>query len=180
MRGRKRKVGKREKNGRLERPTLAQLESADRANRLSETAVVLAQPHRQGDDDVRLVSALGRFAKRCKLRREIMEAATEYANKEAWWGRAVGRPRGFENATPRPGNGNGPSDATVRGWLDFKLGVDTMLMRHSLSGYKAFRRLVIDDCDPEPSAATDAALATALRLVAIHTGHITARVSAFD
>ncbi len=51
-RGRPRKAGAREANGRLQRNgTVAQLREAERAARLKETSVVLAQPHRRAAID---------------------------------------------------------------------------------------------------------------------------------
>lgn len=69
----------REANGRHKRDrTKEALEAADRAQRLKNMATVLSQPHRLGDTDQRLESALGRFCKHHRLRDECWRAGEEY------------------------------------------------------------------------------------------------------
>jgi hypothetical protein len=69
--GRRRKKGKRERNGRVQRPP-----AVDR----DVCAVVLAQPHRRGSRDPFCESPLGRFVLRHGLDRLTYDAALGYAH----------------------------------------------------------------------------------------------------
>lgn len=92
----------REKNGRKQRPSAAEIAAAQKeaeANALHQVVgLVLNQPHRMGDNDQRLHCALGRMCKRLKLRDELYRAGDEYAALVRRWLIAIGgiRPEGHK------------------------------------------------------------------------------------
>lgn len=90
--GRSISAPRREANGRLKRPTLAQIKAAEREREDVEKATVLAQPHRLGDMDQKLESALGRFVVRNRLRSELYVAGTRLFVLVWSWRAAVGAP----------------------------------------------------------------------------------------
>lgn len=83
--GRKRKEGRREATGRLQRPTLAQIAAAQKSAQDIEKVVVLAQPHRRGSHDPLTECALGRFVLRHRLERRLHDAGQEYATLRRKW-----------------------------------------------------------------------------------------------
>jgi hypothetical protein len=90
--GRKRKDNKsivpptREQNGRLARlTTVEQIAMAERERQQKEMAVVLAQPHRQGNAGQLAECHLGRFCEKHRLRRELFDAGLEYAGMKRRW-----------------------------------------------------------------------------------------------
>jgi hypothetical protein len=158
---------------------LKQASKSDKTRHEEATAVVLAQPHRKGDADPLMESAVGRFCKRMKCRKELYDSAIDYLNKRIWWGVAVGRPRGLENVSGR--GGSGPSDETVRSWLSDYMSIDRELMR-GRRGYERFNlfyRLVVEGIDIEPGE-HDQLIVSALHIAAVQSGRMSARVSAFD
>lgn len=174
--GRSRKIAPRESNGRVQRPNVAKLKTIEQEKHAENTAVALAQPHRRGDADPRRVSAIGRFCQRMKLRHEIYEAAVDHLKVRKWWGAAVGRPQGFENSESR--GGAGPSDETVRGWLNEMIAVDRLLVRIAPYRKNLFFRVAIDDVDQAPGPDDDL-LVSALLDLAVFKGRMSARSSAF-
>lgn len=114
--GRKRRVGQREPNGRLQRPSREEREAARLRREAGERATVLAQPHRRGNYDQLCASALGRFILNHRtdgrgLRRELFEAGEEYAGTVRRWRASKGIPEPFLNSAR--GSGTGPSDEAV-------------------------------------------------------------------
>ncbi len=111
MKGRARRNGVREQNGRLQRPTAAEREAARLRREAGERATVLAQPHRRGNTDQMCSSALGRHVLDCRLRRELYDAGEEYASTTRRWRAAKGVPEPF--IAGAKGNGAGASDEAV-------------------------------------------------------------------
>lgn len=148
-RGRPRKQGVvREANGRPQRPSLAQIEAADKRARLVETAQAAGQPHRVGwpnPRDPKLASALGRFSIRHKLRDELYDAGIAYADLTRRWRAAWGVPDPTHSDSL--GGGLGPSEATVARWWKDIEAIENALRRKSPTHYLAARHLCIDDGD---------------------------------
>lgn len=89
--GRPRKNGERYPSGQLKRPsTVQQIEQAERDKADAEKVVVLAQPHRRGEQSQLAGSALGRFVLRHKLRSECYDAAEQWATIKRKWLSAMG------------------------------------------------------------------------------------------
>ena len=86
----------REKNGRPQRPTKAQIEAAQRALEEREKSVVLAQPHRRGNTDQKCGWPLGEFAIANKARigwdEALYDAGNEYSSIVRRWRLAKGLP----------------------------------------------------------------------------------------
>lgn len=111
--GRKRKPGAREPNGRIQRlTTVAQIEAAEAEQRRREMSVVLAQPHRRGDQSQLCASALGRFVQKHNLRREYYDAGEKYAALKRQWLAFYGAPLPDRLS----GNGAGVTLATAQDW----------------------------------------------------------------
>jgi hypothetical protein len=167
--GRKRKAGLRELNGRLLRPTVAQMAERERAVRMAETHLVLMQPHRRGDDRPECVTALGRFWLNLKTSdRTLLHAGESYAGLvrrfRAAWGmkEAVAPPEGLRT-------GEGPSDRTVRAWRAQIEAIEGKLSQASHQIRFTVNRLVLDDKDlTDKQAMLDAQLG--LRIIAIELG----------
>lgn len=158
--GRPRKSCPREPNGRPQRPTLAQIDAADRAQRQAEIAIVMAQPHRVSSPDPRSQwngSAIGRFLLMKKAgdvdtRGLLFQAAERYMRDyRAWWGaRGVPRPvRDGEGKTP-PELGpdeQADEDERVRA-LGAKLGrINLSIGVLTHAGYVAMRDAILHEVD---------------------------------
>lgn len=124
---------------------MTQLKELERESRMGELAVVLAQPHRQGDTHQWRGSALGRFILAHKLRPELYDVGEEYAALVRRLRAAKGVPMPEKPA--RAGMGLGPSDATVRGWERREEALRTVLMRLGTQVYLNVRRLTVEDRD---------------------------------
>ena len=83
---------RRERNGRLQRPTMAQIKAAEAARLMEEKQTVLAQPHRRGDIDQRRESELGRFVMENRLRGELYLAGNQLFVLVWSWRAAIGCP----------------------------------------------------------------------------------------
>lgn len=161
---------------------LAQIQTADKKSRLSETAQVCAQPHRAWAPDPldpRLGSALGRFTIRQRLRSELYDAGDQYAALFARWAAAKGIPH--PTRRHMVGGGLGPSDATVAAWWREIEAIEGALRLYGLA-YVNVRHLCLEDEDLPPEATADAI--TGLRAVAVVVGRLPERahpfVSAWD
>jgi hypothetical protein len=171
-RGRPRKQGLREANGRPQRSTLAQIVEADHKQRMAETAVVAAHPHRAWAPDPldpRLATALGRFCIRYKVRSELYDAASEWASIYRSWRAAKGVPDPLH--TGGMGTGAGPSPATVAGWWREIERVEKALRPYGQGAFVGVRHLCLDDSDVPDEAAAD--VIAGLRVVAVEMGRIT-------
>ena len=123
--GRKRKPGTRERNGRLKRPTLAEMIAREQEARDIEKVTVLAQPHRRGDTDPWCASALGRFCIAYRLRRECYDAGLIYASMKSKWLAAVGAPRDVRMG----GSGRDIPAKIVHGWAARIAAMEDAMMR---------------------------------------------------
>jgi hypothetical protein len=153
MCGRKRKPGKRERNGRHQRPPAPARDVRD---------LVLAQPHRRGQgqdrNDPFTESPLGRFVLKHKLDRLCYDAALAY-------GRLAGRVFSSRGAT-RPilgtrtstGSGNEMTTATARRLQRELAEVDAGLGKN---GIRALRTLALFELEALPE--DEEAAVTALR-----------------
>ena len=76
----------RENGGRVQRlTTVEQIALAERARAQREMSVVLAQPHRQGNNSQLSESVLGRFCQQNRLRRELYDSGVEYGAMKRRW-----------------------------------------------------------------------------------------------
>jgi hypothetical protein len=177
-RGRPRKQGARYPSGGLRRPTLAQIEEAERKKRLAETASVMAQPHRAWAGKQAghpwLENALGRFVVGRKLREELYHAGDYYALTFARWAAAKGIPH--PKRRHMVGGGVGPSAATVAAWWREIEGMEAALRQYG-KAYIHVRHLCLDGEDLPDEAASDAL--TGLRALAVHLGRLPERSHPF-
>lgn len=148
-RGRPRKEGPREPNGQLQRPTLARILEAEREvvenDRQNAMGVVLAQPHRRGNDHPWCATALGRFCLANRLKRELHHAGEEFADVMRRWRAAKGVPASVSLGFGR--GGDGPSSRTVAAWWEQIRAAEDSLRDRSKRHLAAVRHLVIDDAD---------------------------------
>ena len=145
----KRKTGKREANGRLQRPTLAQLKNIEAERYRENMQQVASQPHRVGfrdPMDPRLESALGRFCVIHGLRRELYQAGLDWAEMRRSWNSAKGVPDSEHHGGM--GTGQGPSPETVERWKRRLFDIDEALYDHNAATMWATRRLCIDGWTP--------------------------------
>lgn len=171
-RGRPRKGGYREKSGRLQRPSLAQLMAAEHKQRMAETAAVAAQPHRAwapDPHDPRLATALGRFCIRHKLRSELFDAGKEWAETYRRLLAALGAPDPQHSSSLGSG-GEGPSKATIDGWERKIESVEIGLRQYGQSAYLGVRHLCMDDAEIPPHEVADTIVG--LRVLAVHFGRL--------
>ena len=146
-RGAKRKLVKREPNGRPQRlTTLAQIEAADRQAREAEKTTVKNQPHRRCADDPAsdlLHSPLGRFVKAFGLRTEFYDGGNRYASKK-------NKIRAFYASPREPGehqsggSGGGTTLAQVRGWECEVKGIEDCVARVHDDALKLVQGIVLD------------------------------------
>ena len=176
---RKRTSGPREPNGRPQRSTVEQLKEMDKERAVVEMKFVMNQPHRKGTinpTDQRHESAFGRFCVRRKLRLEITTAADQFASLVRGWRAAKGVP--VELRVSGTGNGEGPSDASVRAWGERIAKIEhAVLAQSSNEGYLALRTMILDDYECNPVYMRPAQEA-AVRL-AVEMGTLTAKDSPF-
>lgn len=169
---RKRKLGIRQPNGRLRAPSKAEREANERKLYEVEMLVVRSQPHRRGSIDPRCESALGRFSmNNPKLRRELFDAADDYAGLKRRWRAAKGAPSTLRLVSP--GTGEGPSDATVRAWERQIAEIEQAAAKESPFGFAPMLGLILDDRDVLPGQTI--AVIYALDAVAVATGWLGAK-----
>jgi hypothetical protein len=162
---RKRKIGRREPNGRLARPSLKQVLELRRMAEDEEKQVVLAQPHRRGERDQRASCALGRFCLQNKLEPELYQAGEDYGNLVRRWRIAKGIP---VQGRPGPSKGTEPDEKTIRGWGRRILEIEDRLLKAAPGVLGAIGWLILSDEDPQPVNAP--ALIYGLRLLADEMG----------
>jgi hypothetical protein len=170
-RGRPRKLIAREPNGRAQRPSLAQIKEAERKQRLAETAVVMAQPHRawaRDPGDPRLASALGRLVIRHRLRSELFDAGSEWTGIYRRWRAASAIPDPLHSQSL--GGGLGPSDRLVASWWADIVRVENALRQYGQGAYLGVRHVLLDDADLPDEAIADAIVG--LRVVAVEMGRL--------
>jgi hypothetical protein len=151
--------------GQPKRPTLAQLEEADLKARMAEKAFVLGQPHRRGAKDpswVLLDTALGRYADRVGLSKELIEAGVEYAEL---WRKSFAR-QDIEGVYRDPSQGplGGTPTAedearyaeTTRKVVAARVRLEHAALRRDPNGFVAAKHLVIDGQDIGPEMWADA------------------------
>ena len=107
------KSGKRQPNGKLRRPTVAERDKLAKLKEQAEMQTVLAQPHRRGNTDQRCASALGRACMALGLPQSYYDAGQNYAALRRRWRAAKGIPTDERLGI---GSGAGPEDGTVEGW----------------------------------------------------------------
>lgn len=157
--------------------TLADIERAEKAQRMAETATVLSQPHRRGFAGTEAESALGRFCLTLgTIGKDYQRAGEQYgALVRRWrsaWGAKTSNP-----APDVPGSGEGPSDARVRAWREEIDGIEAMLSRISITVRFAVNRVCVDEFDVLPQSKLDAR--HGLHALAIHLGIISSRTHPF-
>jgi hypothetical protein len=179
-RGRPRKSGHRETNGRLQRPTLEQMRAIETAQRLRETDVVAMQPHRRWARNPRdpiLESALGRFIEANRLRAELLHAGRSWARKFRVWCLIHGV-RAPYPVTPGAGGG-GPDMAPeeidrINRTID---AIEARLKERGQIAYLGARSLCLDDADISTEVTADAI--AGLVVVAVELGRLPAKDSPF-
>jgi hypothetical protein len=150
----------REPNGRIKRPTLAQLAEVERNARLAEIAFVLGQPHRRyakAPEDVNLITALGRYADRTGLPKDHLQAGLDY--RELWRKSFVRQDIEGVYRDPSQGPLGGPPSADdearyaerTRIVVAARVSAEHAALRRDGTAFAAMRHLVIDDQDIPPS-----------------------------
>jgi hypothetical protein len=148
-RGPKRKEGiVREPNGRFDRRTAAQrINDANLRDIRQEQAVVLAQPHRRGNESRFCSSALGRFCLKAGCSKETYSGVEAYAITHHRWLVAIGKPPGFDNVVSM-GSGDGPSPEQIGRWRSRLDEVEKTLVAKFPAGIVGLVvRLAVDDLD---------------------------------
>lgn len=144
--GRKRKKGRRERNGRIQRPSIADRDVM---------SVVLAQPHRRGSRDPLCESPLGRFVLRRGLNPICYDAALGYARlvRRVFASMGIPQPVGDgHRAVP----GKDLCVETVR-LLQLELNETEKRLRGiSRDGVRAVRQLAVYECEACPEQAVEA------------------------
>lgn len=161
MVGRKRKPGRREKNGRIKRPSPDTVRQGDRA-------LVLSQPHRLGDSDQRCASPFGRFCIRYKLCTEILKAGETYAATVRRWRAAKGIPTNESLGGGK--GGDGPSDKTVIKWGLERMRCDQAMASASRDGWLTVLSMLDPAHDFDPGADQGHAAIVALMALADEMG----------
>ncbi len=140
--GRKAKKGKRQPNGQLRRPTLAELKGQEHALRMAETQTVLNQPHRLGNSDPRIGSEFGRFTVNHKISQEIFDAGEHYGAVMRRWRSAMGIPTS-ERLNERGGSDE-PSRGAIKSWERQIDEADAAMARADMRGAICVKNLVAD------------------------------------
>ena len=177
--GRKRMSGNREANGRVKRPTLAQLKQQEADRYRANMQQVAQQPHRRGARnpmDPRLENALGRFCVAHSLAGELYDAGQEWASICRRWRSAKGVPD--PQHTGGMGSGMGPADDTVAAWGKIKLRVERELAAQGDAVWFATRQLCLD-CN-DLGADQDEAAKIGLHVVAQNLGRLSRSIHPFD
>lgn len=169
--GRKRKDGRREASGRLQRPTLAQIAAAQKSAQDVEKIVVLAQPHRRGSHDPLTESALGRFVIRLGLERRLHDAGQEYATLRRKWLAAWSAPL---PDTIQGSGGDIPLE-TLQGWRARLNECEDAMMRCGVAAQGWVIALACDGQDMPQGHPSERATADALFALAVELGMIAAR-----
>lgn len=145
--------------------TLADIERAEKAQRMAETATVLAQPHRRGFAGTEAESALGRFCLRhTPGNRLLIDAGEAWARLKRQYRRAWGI--NTENAPGEPGSH--AHELTMEAAQKMGAQIDRIEAKLSrpMSVLFAINRLVIEDRDIAGQPTTGDAL-IGLRILAV-------------
>ena len=169
--GRKRKEGRREASGRLQRPTLAQIAAAQKSAQDVEKVVVLAQPHRLGNADAFAECALGRFVIRLGLERRLHDAGQEYATLRRKWLAAWSAPLPDKMA----GKGGDIPLETVRGWRSRLFECEDAMMRCGVAAQGWVIALACDGQDMPPGHPSERDTADALLALAVELGMVSGK-----
>lgn len=178
----KRKTGERYSNGKLKKPTAAERAKTEAEVYRANMQQVGNQPGRREFADPLdpwLESEVGRFCRRNRLRRELFEAGTEWANIKRLYRLAWGAP--MDEHHGGAGSGEGPSAATVAGWKATLLNIEEALYGETgrnKARYTATMRLCLDG-QPVPRELVDYAK-DGLRVLAIELGKMTAKEQPFQ
>lgn len=145
---------------------LRQIIDAEKSAAMKQKAVVLAQPHRRGEESQLAGSALGRFILQHNLRREYFDAGEMWASTKRKWLSISGAP-----LPDRPGGTGGDVPMEV---FDAWLQADADAMRimeaaGGIDGLSAVRRLAMDDFDL-PATLPALPAVKALAALSVHLG----------
>jgi hypothetical protein len=146
-RGRKRKRGRREPNGRVQRPPVAVRDVRD---------VVLAQPHRRGSNDPFCESPLGQFVLRHRLDRLCYDAALDFARLTRRVFASKGVPQPHRDGHRTPDNGLGLSAEAARHLQRELEQLEKRLRSISRDGFRGTRQLAIFEREALPEQAQEA------------------------
>jgi hypothetical protein len=176
--GRPRKFGERYPSGQLKRPNaVQQIAEAERTRADQEKIVVLAQPHRRGEQSQLAGSALGRFILKHKMRSECYDAAEQWAIVKRKWLSAMGA------RLPEKIHGTGadiPMEL-VNSWRDQDYDAQQAMLRYGgPDGLLSVTWMAFDNFDFAPGA--DPVLAQrALLALAVFMGQISPQaLAAFE
>ena len=177
-----RKFGPRYDNGKLKKLTASERAAKEAEAYRANMKQVGQQPHRRDFADPLdhwLTDELGRFCRVNRLRREIKEAADEWALivrlYRVAWGAPVDERHGSR------GTGEGPSCATVAGWRAQIENIEEALYGDhgtNKARYSATKRLVLDGVAPSRELLPYAL--DGLRIVAVQLGRMTKRDAPFQ
>jgi hypothetical protein len=174
--GRKRKKCQREPNGRPQRPTVVAQNEIVRERNDAVMSVVLAQPHRLGSRSQQRESPWGRFCEDHKLRREIYDGGNAFADLLRRWRAAKGVPTDLR--VSEGGNGQGPSDATVKGWTERLASIRlNVVLQTSPGAWLAVEMLLVDRIELPKASIRDGVIGGAA--LAVEIGAMSARSSPF-
>jgi len=147
-----------------------------------EAEYVQNQPHRRGfavKDDPRLESELGRFCARNHLRKELFDAALDWANIVRLYRAAWGAPQDENHASA--GLGEGPSMETQAKWKADMISIEEALYGvhgKNKARYKATSDLVLKGIAPSQELRQYAI--DGLRVVAINRAKMSAKEQQFQ
>jgi hypothetical protein len=110
-----------------------------------------------------------------RLRRELFDAAEDYAGLKRRWRIAKGCP--MELRLDTRGTGDGPNDATVRGWEKQIASIEQAVAKESPLGFSPMQGMVIDDRDVLPGQTI--AVIYALEAIAVATGRLSATARSY-
>ena len=178
----KRKTGARHPCGKLKQPGAKERSEIQARKARMEAEYVQNQPHRRDfaeRDNPMLESELGRFCVRNRLRKELFDAALDWANTVRLYGAAWGAPQ-IENHGAG-GTGEGPSMATQAKWKAEILSIEEDLYGFhgtNKARYKATSDLVLRGV-PVPPALREYAI-DGLRIVAINRAKMSAKEAPYQ
>jgi hypothetical protein len=178
----KRKTGARHPCGKLKQPSAKERADIQARRARMEAEFVQNQPHRRGfavKDDPRLESELGRFCVRYKLRKELFDAALDWANIVRLYRAAWGAPQDENHASA--GLGEGPSMETQAKWKAEMLSIEEDLYGFhgkNKARYKATMELVLRGVAPVNELVPYAI--DGLRIVAINRAKMSAKDAPFQ
>jgi len=179
----KRKTGTRHPCGKLKQPSAQERSEILARKARMESEYVQNQPHRRGfavKDDPRLESELGRFCVRNHLRKELFDAALDWANIVRLYRAAWGAPQD-ENHASTGMIGQGPSMETQAKWKADMLSIEEDLYGFhgtNKARYKATMELVFKGITPAPELRQYAI--DGLRIVAINRAKMSAKDAPFQ